>query len=138
MPVATGGDGAACPAARDGRWSADWPDHETYDLGPPSIAWSSWHIIFWWSMALDHNVGPGRLARDDVAWPGDADGVHAAIEQLHARWEAVLTSADLDAPSRWPFADRSLADVAGWANLELMKNAAEIGYARFLYGVREA
>ena len=120
----------------DGRWRADWPEHEGYDLGPPSIAWTSWHLLFWWSMALDHNFGPGEMAREDVAWPGDADGVRAAIEELHARWQAALASADLDAPSRWPFSDRTLADVAGWANLELMKNAAEIGYARFLYGVR--
>ena len=33
--------------------------------------------------------------------------------------------------------DRPLGDVVAWVNLELMKNAAEIGYARFLYAVRE-
>lgn len=121
----------------DGRWVADWPEHEGYDLGAPSIAWTSWHMLFWWSMALDHNFGAGTLAREDVAWPGDADGVRAAIGRLHARWEAALATADLAAPSRWPFEDRTLADVAGWASLELMKNAAEIGYARFLYGARE-
>lgn len=119
-----------------GRWRADWPDHEGYDLGPPSIAWTSWHILFWWSMALDRNFGPGGLAREDVAWPGNADGVRAAIEELHARWESAIQTADLSAPSRWPFQDRTMADVIGWATLELMKNAAEIGYARFLYGVR--
>lgn len=120
----------------DGRWTADWPDHEGYDLGPPSIAWTSWHILYWWSMALDQNFGGATLARDDVAWPGSADGVRAAIGTLHARWESALASADLAAPSRWPFTDRTMADVIGWANLELMKNAAEIGYARFLYRVR--
>lgn len=120
----------------DGGWAADWPDHEGYDLGPPSIAWTSWHILFWWSMALDHNFGAATLAREDVAWPGDADGVRAAIAGLQVRWDAALESAHLDAPPRWPFTDRTLADVAAWANLELMKNAAEIGYARFLYGVR--
>jgi hypothetical protein len=52
----------------DGAWRADWPDHEGYDLGPPSIAWLTWHLGFWWS--------------------------------------------------------------------KLTKNAAEIGYARFLYAVR--
>lgn len=29
--------------------------------------------------------------------------------------------------------DRSFADIALWLNGELMKNAAEIGYGRFLY-----
>lgn len=37
----------------DGRWRADWPDQEGYDLGPPSIAWLTWHVGFWWSMVLD-------------------------------------------------------------------------------------
>jgi len=74
----------------DGEWRADWPDHEGYDLGPPSIAWLTWHLGFWWSMVLDH----------------------------------------------WPFQDRPFGDVVAWVNVELTKNAAEIGYARFLYAVR--
>lgn len=49
-----------------GRWRADWPAHEGYDLGPPSIAWITWHIGFWWSMALDHSFGAGTLARETV------------------------------------------------------------------------
>jgi hypothetical protein len=32
--------------------------------------------------------------------------------------------------------DRPFGDVLAWVNLELTKNAAEIGYARFLYAVR--
>ncbi|HAP9398249.1 TPA: DinB family protein, partial [Enterococcus faecium] len=35
---------------------------------------------------------------------------------------------------KWPLEDRNLADTALWLNAEFMKNAAEIGYARFLYG----
>ena len=31
----------------------------------------------------------------------------------------------------------TFGDVVAWVNIELMKNAAEIGYARFLYAVRE-
>jgi hypothetical protein len=38
--------------------------------------------------------------------------------------------------TRWPFQDRPFGDILAWANVELMKNAAEIGYARFLYAVR--
>jgi hypothetical protein len=33
--------------------------------------------------------------------------------------------------------DRPFAGVVGWANVELMNNAADIGDARFLYAVRE-
>jgi hypothetical protein len=36
-----------------------------------------------------------------------------------------------------PDTTRPFRDVAAWLNLELMKNAAEIGYARFLYAARE-
>lgn len=122
----------------DGAWTADWPEHEGYDLGPPSIAWTSWHMLFWWSLALDRNFGSGTLARRDIVWPGEAAGVRAAIGELQARWAAAIESADPAAPSRWPFDDRTLADVIAWANVELTKNAAEIGYARFLYAVRPA
>lgn len=40
------------------------------------------------------------------------------------------------ANTRWPFKDRPFADVVAWLNIELAKNAAEIGYARFLYAAR--
>src|SRR5207249_9656107 len=49
----------------DGRWRADWPDHEGYDVGPPSIAWLTWHIGFWWSMAIDHSFGDGSLRSEE-------------------------------------------------------------------------
>jgi hypothetical protein len=38
--------------------------------------------------------------------------------------------------TRWPVRDRPFGDVIAWANVELTENAAEIGYARFLYVVR--
>lgn len=128
--------------AGDGVWRADWPDRETYDLGPPSIGWLTWHIGFWWSMAYDHSFGSASLTRDDVAWPGDADGVREWLDRLHRNWVSrlnQLTDADLQSAeqTRWPFRDRPFGEVVGWANVELMKNAAEIGYARFLFAVRE-
>jgi hypothetical protein len=125
----------------DGTWRADWPEHEGYDLGPPSIAWLTWHLGFWWSMVLDHSFGAGTLAREDVTWPGDADAVRAWIARLAGEWQAALdqvTDDDLRSARRthWPFRDRPFGDVVAWANVELTKNAAEIGYARFLYAVR--
>jgi hypothetical protein len=48
---------------RDGTWRADWPEREAYEIGPPSIAWLTWHVGFWWSMAIDHSFGGGTLAR---------------------------------------------------------------------------
>jgi hypothetical protein len=126
----------------DDTWRADWPEHEGYDLGPPSIAWTTWHMGFWWSMLFDHAFGEGTLGRENVAWPGDADGVRAWIGGLRERWRAVLdvlTDDDMRSAerTRWPFQDRPFGDVVAWVNVELTKNAAEIGYARFLHRVRE-
>jgi hypothetical protein len=134
-PAATGLHVHAGP---DGRWNADWPDHERYDLGPASIGWLTWHLGFWWSMALDHNFGTRSLSRERVAWPGDADGVRRWILGLHDQWSAHLTDMTDTALSaspdvRWPFEQRAMADLMAWANIELAKSAAEIGYARFLF-----
>ena len=139
------------PAARglhvqqlpDGRWRADWPDHEGYDLGPSSIAWLTWHLVFWWSMVLDHSFGEARLSREDVVWPGSADAVRTEIARLEAEWRNALTNLTDDdlrssRRSRWPLADRPFHDIVAWLTVELSKNAAEIGYARFLYAARSA
>lgn len=122
-------------------WIADWPEREAYAAGPPSIAWITWHIGFWWSMVLDHSFGPAKLTKEEIFWPGDADGVRAWFERLQQEWRTALkplTSADLASSerTRWPIRDRPFADVIAWLNVELMKNAAEIGYARFLYATR--
>jgi hypothetical protein len=125
----------------DGEWRADWPDHEGYELGPPSIAWLTWHVGFWWSMVLDHSFGRATLSQQQVLWPGSADGVRETIGRLQSEWRSVLdrvTEDDLKSTerTRWPFKDRPLGDVIAWVNVELTKNAAEIGYGRFLYAVR--
>lgn len=127
--------------AADGTWRADWPEHEGYDLGPPSIAWVTWHVGFWWSMVLDHSFGDARLRREDIDWPGSADSARRRITLLHQQWRAAidpLSDEDFESSSRtrWPFQARPFGDVVAWVNLELTKNAAEIGYVRFLFGVR--
>jgi hypothetical protein len=125
----------------DGAWIADWPAHEGYDIGPPSMAWLTWHLGFWWSMVLDHSFGEGILSRQNVLWPGDADGVREWISRLHSQWRAILdhmTDQDLRSEhrTRWPFTERPFGDVVAWVNIELTKNASELGYARFLYAQR--
>ena len=127
----------------DGPWRADWPEHEGYALGPSSIGWMTWHLGFWWSMALDHNFGPRTLCREEISWPGDAESVRRWITHLHARWKQALSSqsdAELASSSgvHWPFEGRPRAELFAWANTELVKSAAEIGYARFLLAVRSA
>lgn len=125
----------------DGLWRADWPEHEGYDLGPSSIAWTQWHIGFWWSMVIEHTFGTATLTREQVAWPGSAEAARAWIYGLESQWRARIASLsgnDLQstALARWPFRDRAFLDVIAWVNVELTKNAAEIGYARFLYATR--
>lgn len=122
----------------DGKWRADWPDHERYDGGPPSIAWLTWHIGYWWSMVLDNSLGDGTLCRENVTSPGTADGARDWLGQLHGKWRVVLeqvTDDDLTSTerTRWPFQNRPFGDIIAWVNIELTKNAAEIGYVRFLY-----
>jgi hypothetical protein len=125
----------------DGRWRAEWPEHEGYSLGPPSIAWITWHMGFWWSMVLDHSFGAASLTRHEVFWPGSADATCAWITDMAGRWRETIASMPAEAlcddtHTRWPYRQRPFADVVAWANTELTKNAAELGYARFLYAVR--
>lgn len=122
-----------------GEWRADWPEHEGYDLGPSSIAWITWHMVFWWSSVLDHSFGSARLTRENVLWPGSAAAVKARIVELAAEWRKQLELLDDDElrstrRTRWPFQDKPFMDVVSWLNIELAKNAAELGYVRFLYG----
>ncbi len=124
----------------DGTWRADWPDRESYDIGPPSIAWLTWHIGFWWSMVIDHSFAAATLSREQVMWPGDAGAVREWLGRLQQEWrERVESLSDEHLRStqwtRWPLQHRPFGDVIAWVNVELTKNAAEIGYARFLYAV---
>jgi hypothetical protein len=125
---------------QEGVWRADWPEHDGYDLGPSSMAWITWHIVFWWSQVIDHSFGSATLARDDVTWPGDVENVKLRIDELRRAWRAHVERLSDDelrdtARTRWPFQDKPFADVVSWLNIELTKNAAELGYARFLYAV---
>lgn len=124
-----------------GQWRADWPEHEGYDIGPPSIGWTTWHICFWWKKALDHIRGLTSLTQEDVLWPGSADEVRAEVNELRNRWLALLTDcsdSDLQVPNpaSWPIPESSLGTIAAWLNIELVKNAAEIGLVRFLYAAQ--
>ena len=126
----------------DGTWTADWPEVGTYEAGAPSIAWLTWHVGFWLSMVLDHSFGNATLTREQVQWPGP-NAATAWINELHDRWTKATHDLSDDELARvdhvrWPMTRRPFADLMGWLNIELMKNAAEIGYARFLYGAAQA
>lgn len=125
----------------NGSWHGEWPDHEDYDLGPPSIAWLLWHMGFWWSMAINHSFEDATLDREAIACPNTPDAARLWLQSLQERWQKCLSAvSDEDLRSsertRWPFRDRPFSDVVAWVNIELTKNASEIGYARFLYATR--
>lgn len=123
---------------KTGIWHADWPESEAYEIGPASIAWITWHITYWWEMVFDYSFGNGTLTREDIICYGNIKETKEKIRLLHNRWEKVLTELSVDEiisidRTKWPFTDRAFHELAAWLNLELMKNAAEIGYCRFLY-----
>lgn len=124
-----------------GSWRGEWPEHEGYDLGPPSIAWLAWHMGFWWSMAINYGFEDASLDHTTIACPGDAEEIRVWLQSFHQRWQelvADLSDDDLRSHERtkWPFQERPFGDVVAWVNIELTKNASELGYARFLYAVR--
>lgn len=126
---------------QEGCWLADWPETESYDIGPASIAWTLWHILFWWESALAFNRDGRTLEKTDVVWPGSVALAERRIAALYGEWVAFLNiqaDQELEAPerARWPFEGQSLAAVALWLNAEFMKNTAELGAARFLYATR--
>lgn len=125
----------------DGR--PDWADTEPDPVPVPTIAWLTWHIGWWWSVALDHANGRTPREREEITWPGEDDTI-AWLRGLREQWLAVLdrsTDTDLDAPSAYPWdaeAGLTFAHTVTWVNSELMKNAAEIGQLRLLRGARRS
>ncbi|MER7052582.1 MULTISPECIES: DinB family protein [unclassified Streptomyces] len=129
-----------------GRWVADFQVPEPDPVPALTIGWVTWHIGYWWTATLRHCFrDPAPSEHDEVFWPGTAQGAVEWLRGLHERWRARLdglTDAELDSTERtatlpWG-AGMSLADVAGWVNVELTKNVAEIGLLRILHGARNA
>jgi hypothetical protein len=104
---------------------------------PVTIAWLTWHLIWWWSglLAAFRNERPS--AHDEVAWPGSAAAVEQRIESLSTEWQSVLSElaeTDLERSISYPWQEpRPLRLALAWANSELMKNIAEIGTVRHLF-----
>ena len=123
----------------EGSWYANLPEHENYDLGTPSLAWTLWHITFWWEMVFNHAFGDGTLTKEDINIYENVESVKAKIDSLIERWQEKLDSVTEEELystrySKFPFNNEvAFHKLASWLNLELMKNASEIGYVRFAY-----
>ncbi|ANZ35433.1 hypothetical protein BBK82_04390 [Lentzea guizhouensis] len=111
-------------------WERDWPTPEQESAGVATMAWLTWHIGWWWTAAIDH---VRKSEPREVVWPGPERAV-GWLRDLHAEWLDVLTTADLEATTDFPWPDGTMtvAHTAGWVNAELMKNVAEIGQLRRL------
>jgi hypothetical protein len=124
----------------DGLWRPDWSEAEPDPPPTTTIGWLSWHLIWWWSGLIAAHRGEPRVARQEVVWPGNAVGTVERLRALCTAWRAelaVISEADLERPLAYPWNEpRPLRIAIAWANSELMKNVAEIGYARLLYEAR--
>ncbi|WP_307786596.1 DinB family protein [Rhodococcus sp. KRD197] len=118
------------------QWTADWDEAELDPIPVPTIGWLTWHIGWWWTVALDHAQGKTPRERIEIVWPGDLDGVLAWLRDLRLDWLEILAGyadCDLDAPSSYPWgkgSENTVAHTVAWLNAELMKNTAEIGQLR--------
>lgn len=123
--------------AADGRWQPDWVIPEPDPPPTTSIGWLTWHLIWWWSslLAVAHDQTP--TPRQALYWPGSAEAVRQRLETLSTEWGktlATLEESDLEKPIAYPWDNpRPLRYALAWANSELMKNVAEIGYVNHLY-----
>jgi hypothetical protein len=121
----------------DGTWRADWADAEPDPTPTATIGWLTWHLLWWWSGLLSATREETPLAHHEVAWPGSTADTVQRLEALSTEWADVLSSlkdGDLERPFAYPWTEpRPLRIALAWANVELMKNIAEIGYVRILF-----
>lgn len=96
-----------------------------------TIGWLTWHLIWWWSGLIAAIRGEEPPDHAAVFWPGSAEAVILQLKLLSDQWADLLSQfqeADLERPLAYPWAEPRPRRIAlAWANLELMKNIAEIG-----------
>jgi hypothetical protein len=121
----------------EGRWRPDWSVPEPEPAPTTTIAWLTWHMTWWWSDLLAAVRGETPAGMEAVDWPGSAQAALEGLDRLAAEWTAILDSLsedDLERPLAHPWSDpRPLRIALAWANVELMKNSAEIGTMRRMY-----
>lgn len=121
----------------DGSWVPDWSDAEPDPAPTTSIAWTAWHLAWWWSETIARARGQPSPGREGVRYPGTANGARAQLSGLATEWKGLIADlgqAALIRPSTFPWPEpRPFAMTIAWANAELMKNIAEIGAVKRLY-----
>lgn len=131
-----------CIQEKDGTFYADFPETESYSMGTPTVAWTLWHICYWWELVFNNAFGDGTFKKEDIIVYNDVSKVRNKIYSLCEEWEIKLNQLQLEdyqdkKYTKFPFNNEvEFHKLASWLNLELMKNASEIGYARFDYAKR--
>lgn len=114
-----------------GVWVADATEPEPDEPWHVTVAWLTWHLQWWLTAALAEARSETVPERLDIRWAGTADGTRHELTRLAEEWQTMLVDAeafDPNRPTRFPWPDaRPLHRLLGWANIELMKNVAEIG-----------
>ncbi|MCU1398237.1 MAG: hypothetical protein JWN62_1346 [Acidimicrobiales bacterium] len=115
----------------DGTWEADWNEPSSGEQWHSSVGWLTWHLQWWLTSALAEARQEGVPERTSIRWPGTADGIRVELQRLADDWRTMLDDAGGLDPNRatvFPWPDpRPFHRLLGWANIELMKNVAEIG-----------
>lgn len=126
----------------EGHWVPDWADTEPDPVPVPTGAWLTWHMDWWWSVALEHLRGRIPPDRREVVWPGP-ERIVDRLRDLRVHWSEVLErlrEEDLEAPAPFPWPPDSgmtVAHTVAWVNAELMKNVSEVGQLMLLRASRE-
>jgi hypothetical protein len=98
-------------------------------------------MMWWWTAAAASLTGDVPPEPAVIEWRGGADAIRR-IRGFAERWRstlAALTPRDLEVASLFPWgpdAERTVEDTVLWLNVELTKNAAEIGQLRLLRAAR--
>ena len=122
----------------DGGWEPDFAEQEPDPVPVPTIAWTTWHISWWWTVTIDHLRGRTPTERTAIRWPGDTARAVELLRRLRAEWVDVLGGLrddELDAPASFPWQgdpSYTVGHTLAWVNTELAKNVAEIGQLRLL------
>lgn len=128
---------------RDGVWTSDWADEDPEPAPATTIAWTLWHIGWWWSDTAERAFGAGAVTRDDAPWPGSVVAALERIARCHQTWRAGVSEVSAEQLASvalgdqcWPLRGLPFARVVAWVNAELMKNTAEIGATRRIVNAR--
>ena len=67
-------------------WKIDWPETETYSIGPSSIAWTMWHILYWWKTTLSASKENRIIKKEDIKWPFEGQNMYSLALWLNAEF----------------------------------------------------